>query len=561
MEIKPEIREALDRLYARVHINDFSSFIKSDFRDDMLFDLSEERAERNDELCRDLLSQTAAWKAQPQTTAEERVIIEVAEDFCRYIMRNSKYYWYKFNLPHNTCPLPYVVKRLETYPLESREALDKYLMLLEQFPDKLTGLLDKLNGQKQRGILLPEEQTGICMALLESLIQPDNSLLCPWNRPEVPVSLSERQQQNVQDVLARFNARLSDMIDYLRQNYYRGSSPGQPGLCHLPGGGDYYQEQIITYTSYRLKPEEIHEIGLRELEKTRGVMLEIIRRLGLDMDIPRFQYYLKAQRICFDNSVEELQARFDRTLNLIRPRLSQYFRRQPQADCRCECLPKSKEATTSWGYYSVPIGQEKQGVFYYSGAELDQRTQMRTAAIVAHELLPGHHFQVNLIAEDSTLPAIHREHFNTAFADGWAEYAADLVNEMGLYDLYELYGRYVWDMVLCCRLVVDTGMNALGWPIEKARDFMRQNTFLTEKEIFTESLRYSVDMPGQALAYKYGCLKMHEQRQKAEQALGAAFDIRDYHEEVLRYGSVPLDILEKNIDALIKTRRTAGQTV
>ena len=551
MRIKPEIRTALDNLYARVHINDFSSFIKSDFRDDMLFDLSEARAEKNYALCQDLLNQIIAWRRQPDTTAEELIILAVAEDFCRYIMRNSTYYWYKFNLTHNTCPLPYVFKRLETYPLLSPADLDKYLMLLAQFPLALDSMLDKLRGQKQRGIMLPEEQTGICLALLDSLIQLADSLLYPWNRREMGLRISPAQRRGLQELLPRINRTLAGMADYLRRDYYQGSRPGTPGLCHLPGGNDYYQELIVTYTSYRQAPEEIHAIGLRELAKTQGIMADIIRRLGLDLSIPAFQRYLTEKRICFDDSQGALQARFDRTLKMIRPRLNGYFLRQPQAGCRCQALPKSQEAATSWGYYSVPIGQEKEGVFYYSAAELDKRSQIRTAAIVAHELLPGHHFQVNLLSEDQTLPDIHREHFNTAFADGWAEYAADLANEMGVYDLYELYGRYVWDTVLCCRLVVDTGMNALGWSIAEARDFMAQNTFLTEKEIFTESLRYSVDMPGQALAYKYGALKMHEQRQKAEQALGPAFDIKAYHEEVLRYGSIPLDILEQNIGAFI----------
>ena len=196
--------------------------------------------------------------------------------------------------------------------------------------------------------------------------------------------------------------------------------------------------------------------------------------------------------------------------------------------------------------------EEKEGVFYYSAAELERRSQIRTAAIVAHELLPGHHFQTNLIAEDESLPLICREHFNTAYADGWAEYAADLAGEMGVYDLYDLYGRYVWDLVLCCRLAVDTGLNAMGWSMEKARSFMKENTNLTETEIHMETLRYSVDMPAQALAYKYGSLKMHEFRERSQRILKDRFDVRAYHEEILRYGSAPLHILEKIVDHYIK---------
>jgi len=143
------------------------------------------------------------------------------------------------------------------------------------------------------------------------------------------------------------------------------------------------------------------------------------------------------------------------------------------------------------------------------------------------------------------MPKMCRQHFNTAFADGWAEYAADLANEMGMYNLYELYGRYMWDEILCVRLVVDTAVNALGWSIEKTRDYMKENTALNESEIRTESLRYAVDNPGQALAYKTGSLHMRKLRTLAEKEPG--FDIRDFHDVLLKYGSITLTLAEKNV--------------
>ena len=149
----------------------------------------------------------------------------------------------------------------------------------------------------------------------------------------------------------------------------------------------------------------------------------------MDYDLKEFQNYLQKNHICYDNTPQELQHRFDTVQRKIEPKIEDFFLRRPKAGCRCQALPSNKEGTTSWGYYSVPIGEEKEGVFYYSAAELDKRSQIRTAAIVAHELIPGHHFQINLIAEDESLPLICREHFNTAYADGWAEYAADLAGD------------------------------------------------------------------------------------------------------------------------------------
>lgn len=555
MYVREAIRSRLDQYYQSIHINDFSSFIKSDFRDGTLFDLSEERAQRNIAESRAVLSDIAAWERLPDLIWEERTEVEIAADFCRYIIRNGEFYWYQFNLTHNTTPLPYVIKRLETYPLENEEQLETYMTLLAQFPEKLAGMVEKLRGQEARGILLPEEQRSICLRLLESLFQPEESPLKPWNRPGLGLEISAAARGRITAAVEALNGALGQTLSYLSNEYHAGGKAVQPGLCHLEGGLAYYRQQILTYTSYPLDPEELHATGLRELEVTREKMRAIIRELGFTMDIPEFQAYLQENRICFDNTPEELQQRFARVQARIEPRLKDFFLRRPKARCRSQALPKNKESTTSWGYYSVPIGEEREGVFYYSAAELDRRSQIRTAAIVGHELLPGHHFQTNLIAEDPSLPAICREHFNTAYADGWAEYAADLVGEMGVYDLYDLYGRYVWDMVLCCRLVVDTGLNALGWSMDRARAFLRENTILTDSEIFTETLRYSVDMPAQALAYKFGSLKMHELRDKAQRALGERFDIRAYHDEVLRYGSAPLNILEKIVDHYIQTAR------
>lgn len=551
MQIRSEFRSRMDRYYHSIHINDFSSFIKSDFRDGTLFDLSEERAQRNGEESRALLQEIEHWRTLPDLSWEEEVELDIVEDFCRYILRNSEYYWYKFNLTHNTTPLPYVVKRLETFPLESRKDLDFYMMLLEQFPAKLSGMVEKMKGQESRGILLPAEQMSICIHLIESLFQGEDSLLKPWNRSGVSLAVSEDEKVRISAAVEALNAALHTVMHYLKEEYNPEGKPATPGLCNIPGGLDYYRQQIITYTSYAADPAELHATGLRELEVTREKMRAIIRKLGYDMDLKEFEQLLREKRICYDDTPAQLQQRFDTVQAKIEPKLQDFFLRQPKAGCRSQRLPAAKEKTTSWGYYSVPIGEEKEGVFWYSAAELESRSQIRTAAIVAHELLPGHHFQTNLLSEDESLPEISQQHFNTAYADGWAEYSADLVGEMGIYDLYDLYGRYVWDMVLCCRLVVDTGLNAMGWEIEKARAFMKENTILTDSEIFTETLRYSVDMPAQALAYKFGSLKMHELRNKAESALGDRFDIRRYHDEVLRYGSAPLNVLEKIVDHYI----------
>ncbi len=551
MNIRPEIKIMLDDYYYQIHVNDFSSFIRSDFRDDQLFDLSEERANKNKEISNAALIQINSVKDLADISFAERIILDIAADFFQYIIRNARNYWYKFDITHNTTPLPYVIKKLENYSFNNSNDQDYYLMLLNQFPMKLNLMIAKLQEQEKRGILLPAEQVQICISLIKSLIQKEDSKLKPWLRSNVKLDFSARYRLNIEEAITDLNLSLKYILDFLSYSYNQTKREVAPGLCNIRGGLDYYYDQILTYTSYPESANNLHEIGLRELRKTKDTMQAIIHALGFDMDLISFNQYLETERLYFDNSAQQLQARYDQILEKIKPRMNRYFIRHPKAGCRSQAMPKESESTTSWGYYSVPIGDEKEGVFYFSAAELSERSQIRTAAIVSHELLPGHHFQMNLIAEDMSLPAISREHFNTAFADGWAEYAADLANEMGVYSLFDLYGRYIWDLVLCSRLVVDTGLNALHWSIEEAREFMRKHTFLTEREIFTETMRYSVDMPGQALAYKYGSLKMREFRTKAESNLDSNFDIKQYHDHLLRYGSIPLNIAEQVVDNYI----------
>jgi uncharacterized protein (DUF885 family) len=169
--------------------------------------------------------------------------------------------------------------------------------------------------------------------------------------------------------------------------------------------------------------------------------------------------------------------------------------------------------------------------------------------MIYHELIPGHHIQVALQLESKSLPAFRRSDFPTAYVEGWADYAAGLAEEMGMYDdPYDLYGRLAQDILLNSRLVVDTGMNLFGWSRQDAIDYMKEHTLESEVQIGTETLRYAVDMPGQALAYKLGENKIRELRQKAERELGKDFDLRRFHDAVLASGALPLQVLEKHVD-------------
>jgi uncharacterized protein (DUF885 family) len=203
----------------------------------------------------------------------------------------------------------------------------------------------------------------------------------------------------------------------------------------------------------------------------------------------------------------------------------------------------------TYGYFDPPQKDHAEGIYHFNAGNLTQKALFTLAALTYHEIMPGHHLQIALQYENSALHPFRRYGEVTAYTEGWAEYAATLAWEMGLYEQpEERYGRLVNDAFLTCRLVVDTGMNALGWSLEQARDYMRQNSGMSEAEILTESVRYSCDIPGQGLAYKLGDRHILELRERMRHVLGTGFDLKSFHNVVLGTGAIPLPILEWHVE-------------
>jgi len=229
--------------------------------------------------------------------------------------------------------------------------------------------------------------------------------------------------------------------------------------------------------------------------------------------------------------------------------MKEAFQTLCEADCEAVRLPAVLEPAMTFGFYQPPTAAQPKGQYFYNGLNSEEKNQIGAGSLAYHELIPGHHFQLALVEENEGLHPLLKILHLTANTEGWAEYAAMLAGEMGMYENpLDEYGRLTMDLFLTTRLVVDTGMNAFGWPREKAAALLKENSEFSDHMIFTETNRYSNDLPGQALAYKYGSLKMREIREKAKQALGSLFDIREYHERVLEIGFAPLKVLEMHID-------------
>jgi uncharacterized protein (DUF885 family) len=269
---------------------------------------------------------------------------------------------------------------------------------------------------------------------------------------------------------------------------------------------------------------------------------------GFQGSLADFHQFLKTDKRFFEPTPEAINARLARYVAKIEPHIDAYFAQKPKASYGVARLDPSLEGAMTFGYYKRPEPDDPRGLYYFNGSKTDQRNLLFALALMAHELIPGHHFQIARQGENESLHALRRENFDTAFVEGWGEYSAALGLDMGIYDdPYDRAGRLMMDMMLSSRLVVDTGMNALGWSREQAMQYLREHSMMSETEIATETLRYSADIPAQALAYKIGSLRMIALRKRAQERLGAHFDIRQFHEWIIGSGSMPLSVLEQHV--------------
>jgi uncharacterized protein (DUF885 family) len=240
--------------------------------------------------------------------------------------------------------------------------------------------------------------------------------------------------------------------------------------------------------------------------------------------------------------------------------VDEYFTLKPKAPYGVKRLDPASEAGMTFGYYQVPTVMDNTGYYLYNGSNLDERPMIWAGPLIYHELVPGHHFHLALQREHAELSEYRKNGtYVGAFNEGWANYAASLALEMGLLeDPYERYGWLLFDSFATMRLVVDTGLNYFGWDLEKARQYMLENTFQSETEVASEVLRYSTDMPGQALGYKLGFEKIREIRAKVEARQGEAFDIRAFNAAVVGSGAIALDLLEDHVNKMLEEQPSSG---
>ena len=325
------------------------------------------------------------------------------------------------------------------------------------------------------------------------------------------------------------------------------------GASELPDGPEYYAFLVRYFTTLDLTPAEVHEIGRREVARIRAEMEAIIEEVGFQGTFVEFLDFLRTDPQFYAKTPEELLREASYIAKRMDGKLPSLFKTLPRLPYGVAPVPDHLAPKYTGGRYVPPAeGSTEPGYYWVNTYNLPARPLYTLPALTLHEAVPGHHLQIAMTRELDGLPEFRRRSYINAFGEGWGLYSEWLGIEAGIYtDPYSNFGRLTYEMWRACRLVVDTGIHAFGWTRDQAMDFLASNTALSLHEVRTETDRY-ISWPGQALAYKMGELTIRELRGRAEEALGARFDVREFHDVILGQGTVPLGVLEDQVNAYIE---------
>ncbi|MCP4299320.1 MAG: DUF885 domain-containing protein [Gammaproteobacteria bacterium] len=339
-------------------------------------------------------------------------------------------------------------------------------------------------------------------------------------------------------------------LDHYFNQKYLPASRDSIGQSVLPNGSAWYEHLARSFTTTRMTPDDIHRLGLKEVKRIRGEMEKVIAEVQFDGSFEDFLVFMRTDPQFYFDSPDDLHEAYLATCKRIDPELVRLFGVLPRMPYGVKPIPNSIAPDTTTAYYSRPAADgSRAGIYWVNLYKPEVRPKYEIEVLSVHEAMPGHHLQIALQQELGDMPMFRRFLGFTAFVEGWGLYSERLGYDLGLYkDPYSRFGQLTYEMWRAVRLVVDTGIHYKGWTRQQAIDFFKANAAKTEHDIVNEIDRY-IAMPGQALAYKIGQLKILTLRERAERQLGEDFDIRAFHDELLGGGALPLDLLEQRMDA------------
>ena len=479
---------------------------------------------------------------------------------------NFRFHSYPFNQISGN-HLNIVEFMTDTHPIRNyREATD-YIKRVRLFDDSMKSDLVWLEEQKKLGIFAPKFVFDHVITQLKELIDytdDNNPLMQVFIRKVNKLEISNKKKEALYGELSKViesdvKPGYELILQFMESNYNQANK--FHGVWSLPNGDAFYASRLRSYTTTDYSAEEIHQIGLSEVERIGNRMKEIFILLGYEVDKPVGEMMNELNEnpdFLYADTPDRKQiviADYNQMVKEAEEDVRPYFERFPISPVEVRAVPEYSEKTAAGGYYQAPsLDGSRPGVFYANLYDIKQTPTFGMRTLTFHEAVPGHHFQIALNQENEDLTLYRKMGYRTsAFTEGWALYSEQLAVEVGMTkNLYDELGVLQSEMFRANRLVVDTGLHYKKWTREKAMDYMKRTTGMSDTEVRVEIERYIV-WPGQATSYKMGMLKILELRQKAQDSLGEKFDIKKFHTIVLDQGIVPLFILEDIINQWIKS--------
>ena len=447
---------------------------------------------------------------------------------------------------------------LNSLPFQEAKDYQAYIQWLPQYAQWLEQNQALMKQGMEEGVMAPQVIIRNMMRLMQVfLTNTDHShpLATPLSQFPQTIPKSQRdtlEAQLVQTLEETILPAYQELYAFIRDEYLP-AAPTAVGISEIPHGKEFYEARVRYFTTLPYSPDSIYSIGETEVARIRGLMQEILTELHFKGSFSDFLQFLRTDPQFYAQTPQILLRHAAWLSKKAEGKLPQLFSRLYMQPFTVEPVPDAIAPTYTGGrYVSGNIEQQKPGIYWVNTYKLPSRPLYTLPSLTLHEAVPGHHLQIMLAAELTDIPSFRNSFYISAFGEGWGLYAEYLGEEMGMYTTpYERFGRYTYEMWRACRLVVDVGLHYKGWTRQQAVDYLAQNTALSLHEVNTEIDRY-IGWPGQALSYKMGEITIKRLREQAQATLGDRFDLRVFHDAILRNGSVPLPILEEEVEQYIK---------
>ena len=517
---------------------------------------------------------------------ENQLNTKILSYFLKDQVESEKYFYYGYPVNQMFGVQSNLPSMMESaHRLEDESDVEAYITRLSKFGIKFDQVLEGLKLSEEKGIIPPRfvidrvlsEMTGfvgtkesndINVEVVDEDPVKSNILYANLNTKIDEIEDLSDEQKEAFKLQAENEIRTTvfdaygKLISYFQELKSRATT--DDGVWKFPDGDAYYQYQLSSNTTTDYTPEEVHQIGLKEVARIKKEMMDILQKEGYADTTKTIgeivQAVNKEDRFLFQNNDDgrkEVLARYNEILDEINRNLDDVFDVRPKAGLEVKRVPEFKEEGPAGAYYNQPaMDGSRGGVFYANLRDVSETVKFGMKTLAYHEGIPGHHFQIAIQSELEGVPIFRTIGLFTAYVEGWALYSERLAWEIGMYenDPFGNLGRLQAEMFRAVRLVVDTGIHYKKWTREEAIEYMVANTGMTTGEVVTEIERYIV-MPGQACAYKIGMMKILELREKAKNELGDQFDLKEFHNVVLKNGAVPLSILEEIVDEYIANNK------